>query len=149
MKLQLTDEQLVCFGLPAAAVVATAAQNLARKPGQCPLLPSGMTPSALIRSLSVFVFQLQNTCRPGEANYDVCIQASKTISGTLDEIVDEFYTPSSTPASAPLPTTLLDNDNTEMMDLEALPLDILQGFDLSTWAQSIDWTGTGVEWSTL
>jgi hypothetical protein len=135
--------------LPAAVVLATAAQNLARKPGQSAPLPSGISPSALIRSLSVFVYQLQNTCWPGEPNYDICVQASKTISSTLNEIVDELYTPASTPVSVPPQTCVLDNDNTGMVDLETLPLDILDGFDLSTWVQNIDWTGMGAEWSTF
>lgn len=110
-------------------------------------LPAGVSLSTLLRSLSIFIFQLQNACRPGEANYDVCLQASKSISATLDEIVNGLHTPvnmDEVPQNA-----VAEDGDAGMVGFGILPPDILDGFDFSSWAQSIDWTATGAEWSTL
>lgn len=102
----------------------------------------------LIRSLSVFVSQLESICGPGEANYDLCIQASKAISRTLDEVLDPPQY-ASTPAPATPAQSAVMNDNLGMMDLDVLNPESWENFDLSAWAKNIDWTSTGGEWSTF
>lgn len=150
------------YGLPSAAMLATALQGIARSGAQT--LPTSLSRSALIRSLSVFISHLEGICSPGEATHLICVQASKAISRILDDVLDSPAAPvattrSPTPAStnnntratpnSPGQPLLLGTDTMGMTDLDVLNSDGLDGIDLSSWVKNIDWTGTGGEWSTF
>lgn len=158
--------QVLCYGLPAAAVLVNALLEVARSKGT-QSLPEGLNRAFIIRQLSVFISHLESIYNPGDANYNVCVNAAKAISRTLDDALDISSAPSTavtsaagpqTPASsndiganstlAPAMPLMLSNERNGM-DLDILSSNGLDGFDFATWMKDIDWTGTGGEWSNL
>lgn len=102
----------------------------------------------------MFVSQLKNAAVPGEANYDICRQASKAISTTLDEILDGSLGPSHLP-TAPIQAAeqqssslgLLDPASFNVpMDVHAGRLDLWNDFDVEGWLSSIERSAPGEEW---
>ena len=126
-----------------------AAKNLAKSGPHASPLPPELDRSRLIRTLSVFVSQLESISGPGEPNYDICIQASKAISRTLDELLNPslaYLGPASTGTST---AQFADLDNVDLgtIGADAVNGNFWDGFDVSNWANSVDWTATYGEWS--
>lgn len=156
----LTDFQVLCYGLPAAARLVNALLEQARSKVAQPLPPE-LNRSYIIRQLSVFISHLESIYNPGDANYNVCINAAKAISRTLDEALDTSAQ-NTTVSSVTGPQTPISANNLDTnpnigpampvmngMDLDILSTNGLDGFDFATWMKDIDWTGTGGEWSNL
>lgn len=143
--------------MPSAATL-TMALHGARNGAQT--LPPTTSRSSLVRSLSVFASYLEGICKAAEGNYALCMQASKAISRTLDEVLDApLILPSSnlTPARSPTSASathsaggmltspsalslMLDNGSADIPDL-----DMLSGtnFDMSVVP---GWTGINGDW---
>ena len=121
-------------------MLATAAHNLVRNGA---VLPPELPRATLIRNLIVFVSQLESIRGPGEANHDVCVQASRTISRTIDEVLEQD---TALPGQAPV-TPVMGNGQADGVDLGALHSEDWDNFDLSNWIKNVDWTSTGGEWS--
>ncbi|EFR02296.1 hypothetical protein MGYG_05294 [Nannizzia gypsea CBS 118893] len=117
---------ILCYGLSPAIVLAKAAQNLARGVPHRPLLPPELDHSKLIRTLSVFISHLESISGPGEPNHDICVQASKTITKMLDELLNPSLT-SLDSASTGTPTTQL--ANLDDMTLGIMGADTINGID--------------------
>jgi hypothetical protein len=129
--------------------LATAAHNLARNGAANTVLPSELSCATLIRNLIVFVSQLESIRGPEEANYDICVQASRAISRTLDDLLEQAIAPPGQAPVTPAQPQVIANEHVDVDDLGALNPDDWENFDLSNWIKSIDWTSAGGEWSTL
>lgn len=138
--------KVLSYGLSPAFVLVEAVQRLARHGQGAVSLPPDITRASLIRTLSVFVSQLDTACDGGDTNYDVCMRASKAISRSLDEVLN-----SQTPASAGLPASPDHTPHmtaaTDDMAFDNLASSIWDDYDLSGWMKDIDWSGLGAEWS--
>lgn len=150
------------YGLPAAALLAKTLQNTAGR-----ILPIGLSHSSLIRSLSVFISHLESICTAGDPNHPICVQASKTLSRTLDDVLDSSTIPpfaaspadavgdaeNATYATPPSQTQplLLGTGGAAMADSTSMDISTLDGLDLFDWAANIDWTNSvgGGQWSTF
>lgn len=158
--------QILGYGLPCVAFLTNVLQSVSRS-GGTQQLPPNIKRATLVRTLSVYVSHLDSICRPGDGDYNICVQASKSISRVLDEVLDPSSASGASATSAVAPQTpvsvaaggesqqaaaafsssqqmLLDAD-----DFDLLNADGLEGFDLSSWVKNIDWTETGCEWSTF
>jgi hypothetical protein len=125
-----------------------------------------MKRATLVRTLSVYVSHLDSICKPGDKEYNVCVQASQAIARVLDEVLDpptssavttSFTTGPQTlvsttagresqqaPAFSPSQPIALGADGFDFLNVDGL-----EGFDLSSWVKNIDWTETGSEWGTF
>lgn len=142
---------LLCYGLPAVSILIPA---LSGSWG----LPEDISRSKLIRDLSVFISYLESICKEGDANYTICTQAARIFSRALDEILDPnsastipstpvFRTNGfSGPAFAASRSTPAVADN-PVPDLGFPMVDGLDGFDLDSWMQSVDWNSIGGEYT--
>lgn len=144
------------YGLPCAMVLVMAFQDSTRDASWS--FPPSLKRSVLIRRLSAFVSYLETVCRPFQANYISCMQAARTMSRILDEVLDSLTgapIASSTqqatsgaandasPTEAQQPTvTGVDVAVPDMMDFGDLG-----DLDLVDWANNIDWTATSNEWN--
>lgn len=82
--------KLLSCGLPSAAVLSTALENITQDPSR--VLPPGIKPPAVIRNLSVLASQLESVASSRERNQAFCLQAAKAITEKLDKILDKFAT---------------------------------------------------------
>ncbi|KAE9367110.1 hypothetical protein N431DRAFT_83075 [Stipitochalara longipes BDJ] len=152
------------YGLPCVAVLTHILQCISRNSGIC--LPLNIKRATLVRTLSVYVSHLDSICKPGDGDYNVCVQASQTISRVLDEVLDPPTSSAVTTSFMTGPQTLMSTTaGCEVQQAPAFPssqpialsvdgfdflnVDGLEGFDLSTWVKNIDWTETGSEWNTF
>lgn len=130
-------------------VLAKATQNLAKSTSHNSSLPPELNRSRLIQTLSVFISQLESISGPGEPNYYICVQASKAISRTLDELLnpspDHLALANTTP-SAPQFSDL-DNMNLGIVGADPVSGHIWDEFDLPSFASNFDWTAIHGEWS--
>lgn len=110
-------------------------------------LPPELSRSRLIRTLSVFVSQLESISDPGEPNYDICVQASKAISRTLDELLNLSPSHLDYACTASSQLTNLGIDNSRMTVSDAVNADVWDEFHLPNWANSIEWNTMCGEWS--
>jgi hypothetical protein len=131
------------YGLSPAIVLARAARGLARNGSLALYFPPELSRSKLIRTLSVFAYQLESISGPGEPNYDICVQASKAISRTLEELLNPspiHLDLTSTPAQL----VDLENFKLSLVGSDALDVNIWDGFDSFDWPSSVDMRG---EWA--
>lgn len=151
--------QVVNYGLPSAAALVAAVQIGAQTRTQS--LPHNLSRSAVIRSLMVFTTYLEGISGVGEAIENTCMQAAKSISRTVDRMLDE---PSSLLSTAPdltIPASWpCDDPDTPFSpsqfmqtgpDIPGFPsFDLLNhsaldGFDLSGWLNTTTaWAGKDV-----
>lgn len=154
------------YGLPCVAFLTTTLQNISRSGGS-QQLPPNIKRATLVRTLSVYVSHLDSICRPGDGDYNICVQASKAISRVLDEVLDPSPSTKEVTASAGAPQTPMSttaggesqqpaafSSSSQQTALGADDFDLfnadgLEGFDFSSWVKNINWTETGCEWSTL
>ncbi|KAK4497697.1 hypothetical protein PRZ48_010350 [Zasmidium cellare] len=156
---------VIGYGLPPVAFLTNALQTVSRSDGT-QQLPPNVKRATLIRTLSVYVSHLDSIYRPGEGEYAICVQASKTISRVLDEVLDPSSSSKEATASVAAPQTPVSvsaGGETQQPaafsssqplslgadDLDLLNADALEGFDFSSWVKNINWTETGCEWSTF
>lgn len=138
--------QMFVYGLQAAVAITSALPNLVSTTKQASQLPTGVTISSLIRNLSVYVSQLKSAAAPDEPNYDLCTEASKVISRTLDSVLDgsfsqmhAFAGPTSTE-----PQQINGDDMAENARLDASTdvaigsLDLWGDFDVEGWMNSLE-----------
>ncbi|EXJ86772.1 hypothetical protein A1O3_03726 [Capronia epimyces CBS 606.96] len=156
------------YGLPCVAVLANILQCISRNGGKC--LPPNMKRATFVRALSVYLSHLDSICKPGDGEYNVCVQASQAISRVLDEVLDppptsSAVTTSSFATGTPTPvSTSAGRDSQHALapafsssqpvalsvdEFDFLNVDGLEAFDLSSWVKNIDWTETGSEWRTF
>lgn len=125
-------------------------------------LPAGISRPEVIRNLSVFVSYLDSVFRPDNANHAIAMQASATITRTLDEVLDPTPQPVGSSGqdqvvmgglltpSASTPSAHLGAGNMEVDAALVDPfLGVLDEQGFNDWMGSIDWTATGSGWSTL
>lgn len=140
------------FGLPAAAILTTALQDMIRDPSRNGL-PSNVNRACLIRNISVLVSHLEGlhtyeeTHSVEQASYRH-LQASKTISRRLDQILEGVFNgPASTipPNFATVQEGLDSSSNEHCSNFptnfapisdEAVDLEGFDTFDFDTWATS-------------
>ncbi|KAK3679719.1 hypothetical protein LTR78_000095 [Recurvomyces mirabilis] len=79
---------LLLHGMPAAVVLIEALQKMGRQRPPLLALPEGITRASLVRTLSIFVGQLDTACEPSDTNKDVCTQASDALSRALDDVLN-------------------------------------------------------------
>ena len=114
---------MISHGLSPAIALVDAIQKLARHGPNSLTLPPGLTRASIIRTLSVFVAQLDTAFEPADTNYDICLQASKAISRTLDEALNAPALPSGDPsatAAAGTDGTPNADSAVDVMDFESL-----------------------------
>lgn len=112
----------------------------------------------------MFISHVESICSPGDGNYDLCVQASRILSRILDEILDTSSNnaiQSTTTVQEPLnlvashdptvtaPVGAADSMSITDMDIFNGTGEGLDGIDLAAWVKSIDWAGTGGEWTTF
>ena len=150
--------KLLYCGLPSAAVLSTALENMTQDPSR--ILPPGIKTSAVIRNLSVLASQLDSVASSRERNQAFCLQAAKAITEKLDKILDKFATSkfqatpdvaTSTdvsPMSALTPS--IDGSITgEDGEIGAINLDDYENFDLMSWAIDFDLGNTASDWTMM
>lgn len=148
-------------GLPSAVILATALKDVTRNRTQ--LLPAELSKTTLIRNLSVFIAHLESFSTSGDTNSAVCLEASKPLSRALDEALE----PPGVPVSGDIESQnsaltrgnynnnthssaqqwVSDPGNTSTVDLDTFSHGTFDNFDLSTWINGIDWTGTASDWT--
>lgn len=157
--------QILNYGLPSAAILAEALQNHGRTGANT--FPAGLSRSTVIRSLSVFVADLENVCNPGEACYDNCIQASKELSRILDRVLDSTAAPVAT-NHLPTPTSMGNTTQLatpcsptqseafmpamnamDMTNVELFNSDGLDSLQLPDWIKHFDWSNVGCDYDAL
>ena len=150
--------KLLSCGLPSAAVLSTALENITRYPSR--VLPPGIKTSAVIRNLSVLASQLESVASSRERNQAFCLQAAKAITEKLDKILDKFATPKfqATPDVATSidvsPMSVLTTDIDSPLadgagEIGAINLDDYDNFDLMSWAIDFDLGNTASEWTMM
>ncbi|KAI4726671.1 hypothetical protein E4T49_05569 [Aureobasidium sp. EXF-10728] len=145
---------VLCYGLPSAVTLINALKS-ARKTMSREQF-ADLVRLVSIRRLSVFVSLLESVYRPEDANYTLCMKASKLISSALDEVLDYLLSvfadgtqqlapslASSSTAEVQDPTSnddvaafwLAGNTLGELMDWDAANLT-----NMNNWMEGIDWT---------
>lgn len=140
---------MLSYGLAPAAVLATAARNLARNSAANAALPPELTRATLIRNLIIFASLLESNRGPGDANYDICMQASKALSRTMDDVLEQATAPPGQIPVTPAQPQVMANEHVDVSDMDILDSADWENFDLTNWIKNIDWTSTGGEWSTF
>jgi hypothetical protein len=147
--------KLLSCGLPSAAVLSTALENITQGPSR--ILPPGIKTSAVIRNLSVLASQLESVASSRERNQAFCLQAAKAITEKLDKILDKFATSKfqATPDVAtstdvsPM-SVLTPNIDSSLAggagEIGAINLDDYENFDLMSWAIDFDLGNTAGNW---
>ncbi|KAJ6049103.1 uncharacterized protein N7446_011786 [Penicillium canescens] len=148
-------EILLSCGLPSAAVLSTALENITQDPSS--ILTPGIRTSAVIRNLSVLASQLESVASSRERNQAFCLQAAKAITDKLDKILDKFST-SKFQATSDVATSI---DLSPMSvltpyidsslaygagEIGAINLDHYENFDLMSWAIDFDLGNTASNW---
>lgn len=153
--------KLLSCGLPSAAVLSTALENLTQDPSRT--LPPGIKTSVVIRNLSVLASQLESVSSSRERNQAFCLQAAKAITEKLDKILDKFATSSKSqatpdvltqgtalsPMSVLTPTidsSFTNGAGTGEIGGGAINLDDYENFDLMSWAIDFDLGNTANNW---
>jgi hypothetical protein len=139
---------VLCYGLPPVVVLVEALQKIARHGTQSVIMPDGLTRSSIIRTLSVFVTQLETASEPVDTNYKVCIQASGAITTALDEVIDAPVV--AKPVQALQSQTGQAGDGlVEDFSMTDLDPDLWNDTDLASWVKSLDWSSSAAEWSSF
>lgn len=144
------------YGLPCAMALVMAFQDSMRDASWT--LPPSLKRSVLIRRLSAFVSYLETVCKPFQANYISCMQAARTMSRILDEVLDSLTGAPAVPntqqaiAGASNNTETVEQQqqvaaNTETTMPDMMEFGDLGDLDLVDWAATIDWTATSNEWN--
>jgi len=138
-------------------VLVMALQDATRDPSWS--FPESLKRSLLIRRLSAFVSYLETVCRPTQVNYTPCMQAARTISRILDEVLDSLTSAhavpdiqleaSEVPESAEVPhaTTGVAPTSAEAAEPGLMDFGDLGDLDLVDWADTVDWAATSNEWN--
>ncbi|KAK5111350.1 hypothetical protein LTR62_005190 [Meristemomyces frigidus] len=162
---------ILLHGIPAAIVLVEALQKLTRthQPSTArPFsgLPPTLTRSNLIRSLAVFLSQLDSASEPRDTNHAVCMQASGLLAGALDEVLEGEMGES---AAAGGQTLGVGRDGNEAGmavrgAVAAMPSSSSKGemagegvgeqtiwndSDLANWINTVDWSSLGADWGTF
>lgn len=134
------------FGLPAAAILTTALQDMTRDPSKN--LPASINRAILIRNISVLISHLESVIAYGDIqskDLASCRQASKSISHRLDQILEGVFSGSTT-VGPPNLVERLDSSSVEHCNNfstfvptqgEAIGLEGVDDFDFDTWASTI------------
>lgn len=148
--------KLLACGLPSAAVLSTALENITQ--GSSKSLPPGIKTSALIRNLSVLASQLERVASPRERNQAFCLQAAKAITEKLDKILDKFATSNSKTTSAIATSTeaspmsiMTPNFGGSLSngcgEIDAINLADYENFDIMSWAIDFDLGNNASNWT--
>ncbi|KAJ6178829.1 hypothetical protein N7519_009290 [Penicillium mononematosum] len=151
-------EILLSCGLPSAAVLSTALENITQGPSR--ILPSSIKTSAVIRNLSVLSSQLESVASSRERNQAFCLQAAKAITEKLDKILDKFATskfqatPDVATSTGVSPMSVLTPDIDSSFaggdgEIGAINLDDYENFDLMSWAIDFDLGNTASDWTMM
>lgn len=150
--------KLLSCGLPSAAVLSTALENITQDPSR--VLPPGIKPPAVIRNLSVLASQLESVASSRERNQAFCLQAAKAITEKLDKILDKFATskfqatPDVATSTDVSPMSVLTTDIDSPLadgagEIGAINLDDYDNFDLMSWAIDFDLGNTASDWTMM
>ncbi|KAJ5048054.1 hypothetical protein NUH16_006552 [Penicillium rubens] len=150
--------KLLSCGLPSAAVLSTALENITQDPSR--VLPPGIKTPAVIRNLSVLASQLDSVASSRERNQAFCLQAAKAITEKLDKILDKFATskfqatPDVATSTDVSPMSVLATDVDSPLDdgageIGAINLDDYDNFDLMSWAIDFDLGNTASDWTMM
>ncbi|KAI4716107.1 hypothetical protein E4T48_07707 [Aureobasidium sp. EXF-10727] len=152
--IRLTPCKVLCYGLPSAVTLVNALKSARKTMSRVQF--ADLVHLVSIRRLSVFVSLLESVYRPEDANYTLCMKASKLISSALDEVLDYLLSvfadgaqelapslTSNSTAEVQNPTSsddvaafwLAGNTLGELMDWDAANL-----VDMNNWMEGIDWT---------
>ncbi|KAK4565902.1 hypothetical protein LTR86_003751 [Recurvomyces mirabilis] len=138
---------LLLHGMPAAVVLIEALQKLGRQRPPLLVLPEGITRASLVRTLSIFVGQLDSACEPSDTNKDVCTQASDALSRALDDVLN-----------APMmavgeSSRVVETQSAAAMAFESEMPDlgdtVWNDNDLASWVANIDWSYVNTDMGTL
>ncbi|KAJ5157973.1 uncharacterized protein N7500_007624 [Penicillium coprophilum] len=150
-------EILLASGLPSAAILSTALENMTQCPSK--VLPPGIKTSALIRNLSVLASQLESVASSRERNQEFCLQAAKAITEKLDKILDKLATSKSQAPDVTISTDVspmsVQTPNTDISfcggagEIEAINLDDYDNFDLMSWAIDLDLGNMASNWNMM
>ncbi|KAL4746049.1 hypothetical protein BDW72DRAFT_207673 [Aspergillus terricola var. indicus] len=149
-------EILLSCGLPSAAVLLTALENMTQESSGM-LLP-GIKTSAVIRNLSVLASQLETVASSRERNQVFCLQAAKAITEKLDKILDKFATskfqatPNVATSTDVCPMSVLTPYTDSSLaggvgEIDAINLDNYENFDLMSWAIDFDLGNMASDWT--
>lgn len=156
--------QILAYGLPSAAVLATALERGAVP--RTPDVPSRLSRSALIRKLTVFVSMLESLQGLVGMRKALCAESSKSISGTLDRVLDatsdlgrsesastptsqHYYSGMAAGQSLASGTFGADMGEQGMDAVFQNGKDGFELFDLPDWASNVDWANMGGDWMSL
>lgn len=147
--------KLLSCGLPSAAVLSTALENITQDPSRT--LPPGIKTSAVIRNLCVLASQLDSAASPREKNQAFCLQAAKAVTEKLDKILDKLATSKfqATPSTDMSPMSVLTPDVDSSLAggageiVGAINLDDYENFDLLSWAIDFDLGNTASNWTMM
>jgi hypothetical protein len=150
--------KLLSCGLPSAAVLSTALENITQDPSR--ILPPGIKTSAVIRNLSVLASQLESVASSRERNQAFCLQAAKAITEKLDKILDKFATskfqatPDVATSTGVSPMSVLTPSIVSPLaggagEIGAINLDDYENFDLMSWAIDFDLGNTASDWTMM
>ncbi|RAH75450.1 uncharacterized protein BO66DRAFT_433523 [Aspergillus aculeatinus CBS 121060] len=137
---------VLSYGLPCAAILSAALENVMQDASAGTRLPEGIKTSNLIRHLSVLVSQLESVSNPSETNYVFCLKASRAISRKLDGILDSFTVvssiktpaPGSVPEPVPTPPQIDSTVPIAMGEMDMSSLIDLENFNFTDWAINFD-----------
>lgn len=143
--------QLLGYGVPAAMVLAIGLQNTISNPSQ--ILAGTVKRSSVLKSLCVFVSQLDSVSNHPHPDHDFCKQAAKGLSPILDKILS---------GSTELPAQIISQDmNEPVQDASLVPevpltalgfnmygLQDLDSLEFENWVAGMDWAPTG-EWNSI
>jgi hypothetical protein len=150
--------KLLSCGLPSAAVLSTALENITQDPSRT--LPPGIKTSAVIRNLSVLASQLESVASSRERNQAFCLQAAKAITEKLDKILDKFTTskfqatPDIATSTDVSPMSVLTPSIVSSLaggagEIGTINLDDYENFDLMSWAIDFDLGNTASDWTMM
>lgn len=150
--------KLLACGLPSAAVLSTALENITQDPSKIP--PPSIKTSAVIRNLSVLASQLESVASSRERNQAFCLQAAKAVTEKLDKILDKFATskfqatPDIATSTDVIPMSVLTPNIDSSLaggtgEIGAINLDDYENFDLMSWAIVFDLGNTASNWTMM
>jgi hypothetical protein len=142
-------EQLLVYGLPSIAVLTTALRDISRGKQMPQARPSRTT---LVRSLSVCISHLESFSEAPAMYQALCMKASKHITRALEEVLEPANAVATrieeqSPLS-PLNANVDDfNVRPWMVELDLLNSEVFDNFDITTWTNDLEYTGTIGGWT--
>ncbi|KAK4866251.1 hypothetical protein LT330_008592 [Penicillium expansum] len=154
----LTGVKLLSCGLPSAAVLSAALENITQDSSG--ILPPGIKASAVIRHLSVLASQLESVASSRERNQAFCLQGAKAITEKLDKILDKFAaskfqeTPDVATSTDVSPMSVLTPNIDSPLagtagEIGVFNLADYENFDLMSWAIDFDLGDAASNWTMI